>query len=89
MLISVTYIVLIIHLEQPLHAPKSDAKLYTLKSLQSTEIYINVEQAIFDERDDEFHVKVARNPEEVKALLTVGFQYVCKKDNLLFFRKRK
>jgi len=59
------------------------------KSLQSTEIYINVEQAIFDERDDEFHVKAARNPEEVKALLTVGFQYVCKKDNLLFFRKRK
>lgn len=59
------------------------------KSLQSTEIYINVEQAIFDEADDEFHVKVARNPKQVKALLEVGFEYICKKDGLLFFRKRK
>jgi len=44
------------------------------KSLKSTEIYINVEQAMFKEKDDdEFHVKVAQKPKEVKALLEVGF----------------
>jgi len=59
------------------------------KSLQSTEIYINVEQALFDEADDEFQVKVTRNPKQVKALLEVGFEYICKQDDLLFFRKRK
>jgi hypothetical protein len=26
---------------------------------------------------------------EIKALLEVGFEYVCEKDGLLFFRKRK
>jgi hypothetical protein len=40
-------------------------------------------------RNDEFTVKVVSNPEEIKALLEVGFEYVCEKDGLLFFRKRK
>jgi len=31
----------------------------------------------------------AGKPEEVKALLEVGFEYVCQKDNLIFLRKRK
>ena len=39
--------------------------------------------------DDEFTVKVANNPEEIKNLLEAGFQYICEKDGLLFFRKRK
>jgi len=38
---------------------------------------------------DESHVKIAQTPEEVKILLEVGFEYVCEKDGLLFFRKRK
>jgi hypothetical protein len=32
---------------------------------------------------------VAEKPEEIKALLEVGFEYVCEKDELMFFRKRK
>ncbi|MEM3629156.1 MAG: site-specific integrase [Candidatus Bathyarchaeia archaeon] len=60
------------------------------KSIKNTEIYITVERAIFgDSCNDEFTVKVASNPEEIKALLEVGFEYVCEKDGLLFFRKRK
>ncbi|MBS7616500.1 tyrosine-type recombinase/integrase [Candidatus Bathyarchaeota archaeon] len=59
------------------------------KSLKSTEIYINIEQAIFENAPEEFHVKVAQTPEEIKALLEVGFEYVCIKDGLMFFRKRK
>jgi integrase len=60
------------------------------KSIKNTEIYITIEKTIFGgSADDEFHVKVASNPEEIKQLLTVGYEYICEKDGLLFFRKRK
>ncbi|MCD6445496.1 tyrosine-type recombinase/integrase [Candidatus Bathyarchaeota archaeon] len=64
-------------------------KILGHKSLQSTEIYINIEQALFQEETDEFHVKTASDPKEIQQLLEVGFEYVCSKDGLLFFRKRK
>ncbi len=41
------------------------------------------------EKTDDFNVKVAAKPEEIKQLLEVGFEYVCEKDGLLYFRKRK
>jgi len=59
------------------------------KNIENTMIYIDVEKALFQMSNDEFHVRVARSPEEIKALLEVGFEYVCEKDGLLFFRKRK
>ncbi|MEM3459269.1 MAG: tyrosine-type recombinase/integrase [Candidatus Bathyarchaeia archaeon] len=59
------------------------------KELRNTEIYINIERTMFEQGSDEFTVKVAETPEEVKALLEVGFEYVCQKDNLIFLRKRK
>lgn len=37
----------------------------------------------------EFHVKIVQTPKEIKGLLEVGFEYICEKDGLLFFRKRK
>ena len=64
-------------------------KLLGHKSLQSTEVYINIEQAIFEQAPEEFHVKIVQAPEEIKALLEVGFEYVCQKDGLMFLRKRK
>jgi hypothetical protein len=36
-----------------------------------------------------FKFGVARKPEEIKALLEVGFEFVCRKGELLYFRKRK
>ncbi|MEM2889465.1 MAG: site-specific integrase [Candidatus Bathyarchaeia archaeon] len=57
------------------------------KTLKNTEIYITVEKTIFGEYSDEFTVKVATKPDEIKALLESGF--VCQKDDLMFFRKRK
>jgi hypothetical protein len=30
-----------------------------------------------------------KDPEQVKAMLEVGFDYVCQKDDLVFLRKRK
>ena len=59
------------------------------KSLRSTESYINIEQTIFEPNRDEFTVKVVSRPEEVKTLLEVGFEYVCQKDAIILFRKRK
>jgi len=59
------------------------------RSIKSTMLYINIDKALFTVKSDEFHVKVASKPEEIKALLEVGFEYVCEKDGLMFFRKRK
>jgi len=52
-------------------------------------LYIDLEIVLFNTGNDEFTVKVAEKPEEIKALLEVGFEYVCENDGLLFFRKRK
>jgi hypothetical protein len=59
------------------------------KSIQNTDQYINIERTLFESGNDSFTVKVAENPEEVKSLLEVGFEYVCRKDNLIFLRKLK
>jgi hypothetical protein len=44
---------------------------------------------ILKETTDEFTVRVASKPKEITNLLEVGFEYVCEKDGLLYFRKRK
>jgi len=59
------------------------------RSLDTTLLYIQLEKALFNEEANEFHVKATSNPEEIKALLEVGFEYVCSKDGLMFFRRRK
>ena len=42
------------------------------KELRNTEIYINIERTIFGPTNDEFTVKIAGNPEDVKSLLEVA-----------------
>ena len=59
------------------------------KKLDTTLLYIQIEKAIFQDTDDQFTVKVAKTPEDIKALLEVGFDYICEKDGLMFLRKRK
>ena len=60
------------------------------KSIQSTQVYIHVERALFlNAPPDDYHVKVARTQEEITQLLETGFEYVLQKDGLAFFRKRK
>jgi integrase/transcription elongation factor Elf1 len=58
-------------------------------TLDTTLLYIQLDKALFKETSDEFTVNVAKTPEEIKALLEVGFEYVCEKNGLMFFRKRK
>ena len=52
-------------------------------------IYINLEQALFKETDDEFAVRAAKNLDEACKLLEVGFKYVCEMERCKLFRKRK
>jgi len=59
------------------------------RDLRNTLIYINLERALFQNVDDEFHVKVAHNLDEACKLLEVGFEYVTDMDGAAIFRKRK
>jgi len=66
-----------------------DSDFLDHKSLDSTEIYINIERTMFKSFSDEFTVKVTEKPEEMKTPLETGFEYICQKDSLVFLRKRK
>jgi len=57
--------------------------------LQSTEIYINLEQALFKEETDEFHVKAVKTLDEIRKLVEVGFEKVDEIDGFHIYRKRK
>ena len=59
------------------------------KTLNMTLRYVQVEKALFRQEVENFHVKATRDPEEIQGLLEVGFEFVCQKDDLMFFRKRK
>jgi len=56
---------------------------------ETTLLCIQLAEAMFKETTDEFTVGVASKPDEIKELLEVGFEFVCQKDGLLYFRKRK
>jgi hypothetical protein len=60
------------------------------KSILNTMIYINLEQAIFEEAD-EYIVKRPMTAQEEDKLISVGFEYVRfdDKQNTPVYRKRK
>jgi integrase/recombinase XerC len=59
------------------------------KSILNTQLYVNLEQALFTASSNEYHVKVASTVEEALRLVEVGFEYVTEMDNKKIFRKRK
>jgi integrase/recombinase XerD len=59
------------------------------RDLRNTLIYINLEKALFQNVNDEFHVKVAHSLDEACKLLEVGFEYVTDMEGAKIFRKRK
>ncbi|MCW4003702.1 MAG: tyrosine-type recombinase/integrase [Candidatus Bathyarchaeota archaeon] len=71
------------------HDPDHVKRLLGHRNLQSTEIYINMEQACFSESDQQYHVKLAKTIDEACKLLEVGFEFVCDMDGAKLFRKRK
>jgi len=59
------------------------------RSVLPTQIYINMEQAIFSGSANEYHVKAVSTVKEATALLAVGFEYVTDIEGKRLFRKRK
>lgn len=59
------------------------------KRLTSTEVYINLEEALFQSDGGEFHVKVAEDVQEACRLIEAGFDYVGSVHGSELFRKRK
>jgi len=51
-------------------------------------LYIQLAEVVFKETTDEVTVRVAKSPEEIKALLEVGFEYICEIQGTKLFRKR-
>jgi integrase len=59
------------------------------KSIESTMIYINIEQALFLEQADEFTCKIATPAEEAAQLIETGFTEAAVIDGKHLFKKRK
>jgi hypothetical protein len=57
--------------------------------LDTTLLYIQLEKTLYKEQTDAFTVKVAKDKDEITDLLAIGFDYICEKDGLTFFRKHK
>lgn len=55
------------------------------RSLKNTLIYID----LVDFSNEEYISKVAQTPEAIQELIEAGFEYVCQKEGLAFFRNRK
>jgi hypothetical protein len=55
----------------------------------ATQIYVNLEQALFRDANDEYHVKVADTVEETTKLIAVGYEYVSTMGDKQIYRKRK
>jgi len=64
-------------------------KLLGHRNIKNTLIYIDLENVLFSEQNDEFHVKVAKTVEEACKLAEVGFEYFTTIDRIQIFRKRK
>ncbi|MEM2108673.1 MAG: tyrosine-type recombinase/integrase [Candidatus Bathyarchaeia archaeon] len=56
------------------------------KNIKNTLIYTQLVKTL---SEDEYICRVAKSPSEVQELIEAGFEYVCAKDDMLFFRKRK
>lgn len=59
------------------------------KRRQRTPNPINMESTVFQDKNDEFHVKVAESLDQACKLLELSFEYVTDMDGKKLFRKRK
>jgi len=55
------------------------------RNLKNTLIYID----LADFGNEDFISKIAETPQQIQQLIESGFEYICQKDGLTFFRKRK
>ena len=59
------------------------------KSIKNTLVYIQLEEALFNREPEEYLCKVADTVEDAKAIIELGYQYVCEFNQSKLFRRRK
>jgi hypothetical protein len=59
------------------------------KKSDNTLLYVQLDQKLFNETQDEFTAKTAKTPEEAAKLIEVGFQLEDTIDGIHLYRKRK
>ena len=64
-------------------------KILGHKSILSTQVYVNLESALFLQTDENFVCKVAHDEKEEAELIEAGFQHVNNRNELAFYKKRK
>jgi len=80
---------------EEIRTPVMESKVYYVmqflghKNINNTLIYIQLEEVLFKNMNDEYVCKIASTIDEVKALIEIGFEYVCEFDGDKAFRKRK
>jgi integrase len=65
------------------------AQMLGHKSIDTTTLYIQIEKALFETQNDDFHFATAKTIEEAGKLISCGFEYVCHHEGIMLFRKRK
>ena len=58
-------------------------------SFQHTQLYIQLEESLFQDMQDDYMCKTATTAEEARALIEVGFEYVNEIQGIHLYRKRK
>jgi hypothetical protein len=73
------------------HDQKQVQLLLGYRSILSSERYVVIEKAVFNQvnADDNFIVKTASTLEEASKLLEVGFEYITDMEGKKLFKKRK
>ena len=64
-------------------------RLLGYKNIKNTLIYVQLEEVLFKNEEEEYVCKVAKTVEEAKNLVERGFEYVCEVEGVQLFRKRK
>jgi len=59
------------------------------KNLRNTQIYVHLEEVIFQSQSDEFYSATAQNVEEARKLIETSFDYIATFQDVMIFKKRK
>jgi len=58
-------------------------------TFQHTQVYIQLEESLFQDTQDDYMCKTATTAEEARVLIEVGFEYVNEIQGIHLYRKRK
>ena len=64
-------------------------KFLSHKNIRNTLIYVQPEEALFQNEEEEYMCKAAKTVKEARELVERGFEYACEVKGVQLFRKRK